>query len=307
VRRSLALATVLSLALLGPMPTARADSWRAATISETFSANRDWFVRVTPGKSVGDTFGFDGAPKGRFADAEWFQRNADGGYRIVARATLANPVAPVDTLVTDRGYLVTLDNWHNVGHGTVVAAYRPDGNQVIALRLIDLYTRREMEAFEMSTSSLWWRSESRQAYVRQDQVSIYVAGRKPGHELILEPESGRWQVCEPRNGRQQCRTTNEPRTWGAYQEPAGADAYLRNDLHALGRAGVRVGAVIGPQVQLQTTAPRLGPLAPPQDRRGWLAWIAARWSETLTVSDRPVVRLTARSVRVSARRLGMVG
>jgi hypothetical protein len=228
VRRSFALATALSLALLGPLPTARADSWPAATISETFSANRDWFVRVTPGTSVGDAFGFDGAPKGRFAAAEWFRRDADGSYRIVARATLANPVAPVDTLVTDRGYLVTLDNWHNVGHGAVVAAYRPDGNQVIALRLIDLYTRREIEAFEMSVSSLWWRSESRQAYVRQDQVSIYVAGRKPGHELILEPESGRWQVCEPRNGRHQCRTANEPRTWGPYQEPAGADASLRD-------------------------------------------------------------------------------
>jgi hypothetical protein len=37
---------------------AAADSWPAATIKEVFSNNRDWFVRIIPGKSVGDTVGF---------------------------------------------------------------------------------------------------------------------------------------------------------------------------------------------------------------------------------------------------------
>ena len=210
-------AACAALVLCGSLVSA--DKWRAATMTETFSANRDWFVRVTPGKSLGDTFGFDGAPKGPFAGAEWFRRDAEASYRVVARATLANPVAPADTLVTDHGYLVTLDNWHNMGYGAIVAAYGPDGSQVIALRLTDLYTRREIETFEMSVSSIWWRSESAEPYVRAGQRSIYVPGRKPGDELLLEPESGTWQICQPRGGSQQCRTTNEPRTWGSYREP----------------------------------------------------------------------------------------
>ena len=194
-----------------------ADSWSGATITETFSQNRDWFVRVTPGSSVGDTTGFAGSPKGPHATAEWFHRQADGSYRIDARATLANPVAPVKTLVSDRGYLVALDNWHNVGYGPAVAAYRPDGSRVVALLLADLYSKEEVAAFPHSVSSIWWRSDT--VYVREGERSVYVAGRQPGHELILEPETGRWQICEPRDSGHQCRTANAPRTWGPYREP----------------------------------------------------------------------------------------
>jgi hypothetical protein len=41
----------------------------------------------------------------------------------------------------------------------------------------------------LTVSSIWWRSET--LYTRQDQRTIYVGGTVPGHELILEPESGR--------------------------------------------------------------------------------------------------------------------
>jgi hypothetical protein len=206
--------TLAALAFATGLVTA--DSWPGATITETFSANRDWFVRVTPGTSVGNTVGFAGSPKGAFATAEWFSRTSDGGYRIAARTTLANPVAPVQTFVTDHGYVVTLDNWHNLGYGAAVAAYRPDGTRVVALALADLYSKGEIAAFSRSVSSIGWRSASQQAYVRHDQRSVYVAGTNSGDELLVEPETGRWQVCQPRNGTQQCRTSNEPRAWGPF-------------------------------------------------------------------------------------------
>jgi hypothetical protein len=38
--------------------SARADSWAAPQVTEVFSASRDHFVRITPGKSLGDTIGF---------------------------------------------------------------------------------------------------------------------------------------------------------------------------------------------------------------------------------------------------------
>ncbi len=213
-RATIALA-LASCALLTRLVAA--DSWPGAVITETFSANRAWFVRVTPGTSIGDTVGFAGSRTGAFATAEWFERQADGGYRVAARATLANPVAPIEARVTNRGYLVTLDNWHNVGYGIAVASYRPDGTRVVGLTLADVYSKTEIAAFPHTVSSIWWRSET--VYTRDDQRSIYVGGKVPGHELILEPETGRWQVCQPRPDGHHCRTANEARTWASFREP----------------------------------------------------------------------------------------
>jgi hypothetical protein len=213
----IAIGGVLSVGLGIATGVVHADSWVPARITETFSDDRAWFVRVTPGGSLGDTVGFAGAAKGARARAEWFARQPDGSYRIVARATLVNPIAPVHTLVTDRGYLVAIDNWHNVGYGAAVASYKPDGSRVVTLTLADLYSRAEIEAFSHTVSSIWWRDDA--IYVRAGHRSIYVGGRTPGHELILEPETGRWQVCQPRPAGHQCRTQNEPRTWGSFVEP----------------------------------------------------------------------------------------
>ena len=52
----------------------RSDSWAAPQVREVFSASRDHFVRVTPGTAVGDTVGFAGAEKGKYATAEFYRR-----------------------------------------------------------------------------------------------------------------------------------------------------------------------------------------------------------------------------------------
>jgi hypothetical protein len=195
-----------------------ADDWPAALVSETFSKSRDWFVRVVPGRSLGDTVGFAGSPKGPYARAEWYQRGPDRSYRLRHETTLANPVAPVKSLVTDRGYLVTLDNWHNMGYGTVVASYAPDGRKVTDLALENVFSAEEVRAFERSVSSIWWRKET--AYVRDGQQSVYVAVNDKGAELILEPETGAWQYCDWRDGKHLCRSTNDSRVWRSYREPA---------------------------------------------------------------------------------------
>jgi hypothetical protein len=207
----------LVIATVGERPAA-ADSWPNAQVKEVFSANRDWFVRVVPGASIGETVGFAGAPKGRHATAEFYLRAPDRSYRLQKEITLQNPVAPVLFLVTDRGYLVTLDNWHNMGYGKALASYAPDGRMVIASELKDLFSPEEVSAFRRSVSSIWWRSET--VYVREGQQSIYVSLDGKGSELILEPETGQWQYCEARNGKHQCRTANDSRVWGAYREPA---------------------------------------------------------------------------------------
>ena len=207
---------VVAVTSAGPVG---ADSWAAPQIKEVFCASREWFVRVTPGTSVGETFGFAGAPKGKHATAEFYRRAPDRPYRLVTEITLKNPVAPVLFLVTDRGYLLTLDNWHNMGFGKAVASYAPEGRLVFASELKDLFTKQEVNAFDRSVSSIWWRTET--VYVRDGQQTIYIAMDDKGRELIVEPETGRWQQCEWRaKDKHQCRDSNASRIWRAYQEPA---------------------------------------------------------------------------------------
>ena len=194
-----------------------ADEWPSAAVTEVFSQSREWFVRVVPGASVGDAIGFGGAPKGRSARAEWYRRDRDRSYRLVRETTLANPVAPVKFLVTDRGYVVTLDNWHNMGYGSAVVSYGPDGRRVAAYELKDLFSTEEIHEFRTSVSSIWWRSEN--VYVNSDQRSVYIPMNGEGEAFIYEPETGRWQHCNHTGQQYRCRSTNQNRAWGPFREP----------------------------------------------------------------------------------------
>jgi hypothetical protein len=195
-----------------------ADDWPAAVVTEVFSQDRGWFVRVVPGASLGDAVGFAGARKGRHATAEFYRRRPDRSYALATVITLGNPIAPVRFFVTNRGFLVTLDNWHNLGYGQVLASYGPDGKRRAAYALADLFTPDEIAAFSHSVSSIRWRIDP--AYVRDGQQSIHVGiGNGEGREIIFEPETGAWQQCEARAGRHQCRDTNDVRVWRAYREP----------------------------------------------------------------------------------------
>ena len=97
-------------------------------------------MRVTPGKSGGETVGFSGAPTGPAATAEFYRRARDRSYRPVWMVSLLNPVAPIDAFLTDRGYLATLDNWHNMGYGKVAAFSAPTGALIRAYALAELFS-----------------------------------------------------------------------------------------------------------------------------------------------------------------------
>jgi hypothetical protein len=150
----------LVLVALGILPALHADDWPAPQVREVFSHSRSYFVRINPGKSWGDTVGFSGAPKGPFATAEFYRLEKDRSYRLTAIVTLLNAVGPVDYFVTDRGFLVTLDNWHNMGYGKVAAFYSPDGHPIRSYELSDLFTKAEADGFRHSVSSMWWRQSN---------------------------------------------------------------------------------------------------------------------------------------------------
>ena len=119
-------AALLALVLVGSS-VAGADDWPGPRVFVVFSDNGRYFVRFVPGESVGDTVGFSGAPKGKYATALLYALQADRGYRLQHEVTLTNPVSPLAALVADDGAFITFDNWHNVGFGKVAAIYASTG------------------------------------------------------------------------------------------------------------------------------------------------------------------------------------
>ncbi len=169
---------------------AHADEWPAPVIREVFSHSRAYFARVLPGKSLGDTWGFRGAAKGPFATAEFYRLERDRSYRLTATASLVNPVAPVDFFVTNGGFLITLDNWHNMGYGKVLAFYSPEGKLNRAYSLSDLFTPAEIDGMSHSVSSIWWRKSSG-SYVRQGEETFYITLNDAGAGLVFDVRGGR--------------------------------------------------------------------------------------------------------------------
>ena len=147
-----------ALALLCSSLSVRADSWPAPRALGKSSATGSYVVRVVPGASKGDVVGYSGASKGSYAVAEWYRY--DGvGYTRAHRATLLNPIVPEDIEVTERGNLITLDNWHNRGMGVVLAIYTSDGKILKRYTLLDLYSERDIKRIRASVSSVHWRCE----------------------------------------------------------------------------------------------------------------------------------------------------
>ena len=152
-------ALALALSLLAA--AVLADSWPAAKAAGVASPTGQVVVRVVPGTNLDATYGFSGAQKGKAATALVYRLNPAGNYVKYREVSLLNPIAPVFAAVSDSGELVTLDNWHNMGLGeAVVVVYSPEGTVRRSHRLADIYTDAEVQTFERSTSSIWWRCPS---------------------------------------------------------------------------------------------------------------------------------------------------
>lgn len=181
-----AIVAVLLLVLVPASPVG-ADSWPGPRVVSVFSENGDRFVRIVPGASVGDTVGFAGAPRGAYARGEFYARQPDRSYRLVADVPLANPVAPVEALVSNGGHLLTLDNWHNLGHGPVVAVYGPSGSLLRSYRLEELYDARRLASIPTSVSSRWWRCAVSGFVDPPTQAKVYVTERLGGTFVVTLP------------------------------------------------------------------------------------------------------------------------
>jgi len=177
------IAALLVLAAAIPPSNSTADDWAGPVTLTRFSDDGGFFVRIIPGNSIGDTVGFAGAPKSDYAHARFYAQQPDASYRLVRDAVLLNPVAPVDAVVNKSGYLITLDNWHNLGYGKVLAVYDPNGRTVRSYELEQLYPGERVKNLRESVSSRYWRcapvhfvnpAEQSQLYIREALGGYFV-------------------------------------------------------------------------------------------------------------------------------------
>jgi len=160
-----------------------ADEWRVPRAQNVFSVNGQYFVRVIPGTVVNDP-AFNGRSHGEF-----YRRQADRSYRLVADVELQNRVSPAYAIVTDDGYFVTFDEWFQIGMGRVIAFYRPTGALIRAVTIEELYTPDKLIEIPQSTSSRWWRCSVFYTPASGDEETLTVFEHFGG-SFALHPETG---------------------------------------------------------------------------------------------------------------------
>ncbi len=181
----------LSLVVISLFPLrATADSWPSAVIQEVFSESREVFVRVIPGESIGDTFGFAGEKKGKYARAELYRKGDDKSYKLMSQWDLLNPVAPIDFFVSNDGTLITFDNWHNMGYGHVVVFYNQRGKRLQSYTLEELYPESLLAQISRSVSSRWWRDKP--IHFINNQTEFYVPDTVAGY-FVFSMKTGKFQ------------------------------------------------------------------------------------------------------------------
>jgi hypothetical protein len=168
-------------------PSVHADSWPTARIQARASENGQFVVRVVPGKSMGDVYGYGGRPTGPFATAEW-HRFDGASYRKIHTTFLLSPIAPVDMEVTNQGVLVTLDNWHNRGIGDILVIYALNGEVIRKYTLTDLYSPEDAKRFKTTASSIHWRCQGVSTALESDKQ--LVIDDSIGGRFIVQLETG---------------------------------------------------------------------------------------------------------------------
>jgi len=179
----------------------RADDWPGPQVANVSSANGRHFVRIVPGYSLGDTVGFAGSEKGPYARAEFYTLKGDRSYKLVSDVKLQNPIAPVESIVSNQGYLLTFDNWHNEGYGKVVVIYGPDGELVAAHTLEELYPPERLRGMPQSVSSRWWRCAPHGFSDPGAQTKVYVFEHSGG-TFVFDLTTGEYQH---QDGEAECR------------------------------------------------------------------------------------------------------
>lgn len=176
---------VVAAALLTQIMVVRADEWLAPRVQNVFSPNGQYFVRVIPPVTVVNGAAGTGRPHGEF-----YQRQPNRSYRLVADVELQNRVNPTYAVVTDDGFLVTFDEWFQIGIGHVIVFYRPTGVVIRAVTIEELYTPDRLSEIPRSVSSRWWRCGVFYTPPRGVAEEAFTVVEHFGGSFALHPRTG---------------------------------------------------------------------------------------------------------------------
>jgi TonB family protein len=188
-----------------------ADQWALPKKERYYSANKTFYLEITPKKLESQLKYFKDKVDGRenagavsgvkenHAKGAFYVRRAEGGYTKKWEFPLVNEVSPVSAVVSSKGdYFVTFDNWHGAGYGDdAVVIYRSNGALIKKFGLEDLLTEGDIETLPQSVSSIWW---GRDHYIEANSLlvlKIVSNGMDPWregaefHEMKIELATGR--------------------------------------------------------------------------------------------------------------------
>jgi hypothetical protein len=98
-----------------------------------------------------------------------YPKNWDVDAKLVWKGPLVNREAPYEAIVSMDGYLVTFDDWGNLGYDNAVAIYDPRGKLVKSKKLDDLLPA-DIRDRDRSVSSRYWRKGARYYFDDKKQV-----------------------------------------------------------------------------------------------------------------------------------------
>jgi hypothetical protein len=217
VNRKIGFSIAFILFVIGPLASMQADSWSLPKKEKYYSANKKYYLEVTPKKLESQLKYFEDKVEGREnagalkeiknnrARGAFYARSAVIGYSKKSQFPLLNEVSPVSALVSNNGaYFVTFDNWHSVGYGdNVVVIYQSNGDLIKKFALDELLTKSDIETLPRSVSSIHWEGEH---YIDEARGLLVLRVVAPGkrswedgatfHELKIELATGR--TLEPK-------------------------------------------------------------------------------------------------------------
>ena len=135
-----------------------ADNWPSGTPKREvyYSSNRQYRFEVLPGQHCRGIL---------------FRSHSGKTPHKLWESKLINSVSPYDVFVPDDGnYVVTFDNFNNVGYGSdVIVIYTKGGRLIRSLALEDILTANELSKIPISISSRWWH-EDKNYYTYTDGI-----------------------------------------------------------------------------------------------------------------------------------------
>jgi len=162
------LATFFILFLVGI--SSYADSWAYPKVTRYYSEDSSHMLKVVP-KYIPEKYNnwVTAKPKRKRkftaqdttiipCHAILYKINGSKDTVEIWNKKLINRIAPVTVLVSNDGKrIVTLDNWHSMGHGLDVFAVYSEHGELINRFQLDDFSVFPLNDYEFSVSSIWWR------------------------------------------------------------------------------------------------------------------------------------------------------